>query len=377
MLEFDEATGLLRAEAGLRLGHLVDLFLPRGFFVPVSPGTADVTLGGMVAADVHGKNHCVAGTIGAWIHAIRLRLPDASVRSLTSVDGTDLFDATLGGMGLTGHVLDVTLALERVPSPSIFEESRSCCDLESLIAVLDESSAKWPFTVAWSDWLAGGSSFGRGVVQCGRWATQGEAGDARGCALPRLTVPTVAPSWLLNRQAIAAFHALRYELATRDGACRVRPARSFFYPLDAVGAWNLLYGRRGMMQYHCVLPRDPSMRSVRRLVEAATSGETPPFLAVIKTCGDQGRGMLSFPMPGISFALDYPVAADSAALVARMNDVVAAAGGRIYLAKDLLTTPEAFAAMEPRLPRFLALRQRIDPDARITSALAERLFPRR
>ncbi len=381
VLAFDEDTGRIRVEAGLSVGRLVDLFLPRGWFVPVTPGTRDVTVGGMVAADVHGKNHHVAGTIGAHVLGLRMRLPDGSIEDVTDASSAELFRATIGGMGLTGHILDVTLALEKVPSRHILEESHTYPDLESLVDALVEAGRSWPFTVAWSDLLAPRSMLGRGILACGRWATPDEAARDRSLVLPRPGVPFAMPSALLSDATIGLFNSLRYDTSRRSADARreaglpsrVCSAESFFYPLDVVSDWNLLYGRRGFTQYQCVLPADPTMRTYRRLVEVARSGGPGPFLVVLKDCGAEGRGLLSFPMPGISFAMDFPVHEGTPALVARLNEVVIEAGGRVYLAKDAFTTAEQLAAMEPRLPAFREVRRGLDPEGRIDSALAQRL----
>jgi decaprenylphospho-beta-D-ribofuranose 2-oxidase len=381
VLAFDEETGRIRVEAGLSVGRLADLFLPRGWFVSVTPGTRDVTVGGMIAADVHGKNHHASGTIGAHVEALRMRLPDGRIEDITDGASPELFRATLGGMGLTGHILDVTLAMEKVPSRHILEETRTYPDLESLVDALVEAGKSWPFTVAWSDLLATGSMIGRGILACGRWAAPEEAARERSLALPRPGVPFAMPGGLLSDTTIGLFNSLRYDTSRRSADARreaglpsrVRSAESFFYPLDAVSDWNLLYGRRGFTQYQCVLPADPSMRTYRRLVDAARSGGPGPFLVVIKDCGAEGIGMLSFPMPGLSFAMDFPVHEGTPALVARLNEVVIEAGGRVYLAKDAFTTAEQFAAMEPRLAAFVEARRRLDPDGKIDSALASRL----
>jgi decaprenylphospho-beta-D-ribofuranose 2-oxidase len=372
VLAFDEESGLLRAEAGLGLAALADLFLPRGFFVPVSPGTREVTLGGMVAADVHGKNHHVAGTLGAHVRALRLRLPDGSIREIDDAGERDLFRATLGGMGLTGHILDVTLRLVRVPSRGIVEETTRYSDLESLIDGLERAGATWPFTVAWSDFLASGSAFGGGLLMAGRWASAAEACDLRGNG-PSIPVPFAMPERLLGNAGVGCFHRIRWHRASARATTRLRPMESFFHPLDALRDWNLLYGRRGFTQYQCVLPRDPSLRSYRRLAEIAVGGGPGPFLAVLKDCGDEGIGTLSFPRPGISFALDFPVHEGTKALVSRLNEAVIDAGGRVYLAKDAFTTAAEYAAMEPRREAFLAVKRRIDPEHKVASALSRRL----
>jgi decaprenylphospho-beta-D-ribofuranose 2-oxidase len=381
VLAFDESTGLIRVEVGMSVGRLIDLFLPRGFFLPVTPGTRDVTIGGMVAADVHGKNHHVAGTFGAHVAALRLRLADGRIEDVSQGDTPELFRATLGGMGLTGHILDVTFRMERIPSRHIVEESRTFPDLESLVDGLVEAGSSWPFTVAWSDLLAPGSMLGRGVLACGRWATPQEAARDRAFAFPMPGVPFAMPGGLLRDTTIGLFNSVRYDTSRRTTDARreaglpecVTSAESFFYPLDAIGNWNLLYGRRGFTQYQCVLPADPTMRTYRRLADAARSGGPGPFLVVLKDCGAEGSGMLSFPLPGVSFAMDFPVHDGTPALVARLNEVVLEAGGRVYLAKDAFTTAEHFAAMEPRLAAFREVRRRFDPDGKIDSALASRL----
>jgi decaprenylphospho-beta-D-ribofuranose 2-oxidase len=283
-------------------------------------------------------------------------------------------------MGLTGHILDVTFRMQHVPSPSIVETATAFPDLESLISGLERASESSPFTVAWCDLLARRSAFGRGVLLCGRWAGASEAAAFRPRRPPRIRIPAALPAALLTNASVGAFGALHYELARHSaaygvGAPTLRSTEGFFYPLDRIGDWNLLYGRRGLTQYQCVLPKDASMRSYRRLAEVARSGGPGPFLSVIKDCGAEGKGLLSFPMPGISFALDFPVHAGTPDLVARLGEVVIAAGGRIYLAKDAFTSARQFEAMEPRLAAFLELRRRIDPDGRLGSALAERLFP--
>lgn len=378
VLSFDESTGQLRVEAGMRLGRLIDLFLPRGFFVPVTPGTRDVTIGGMIAADVHGKNHHVAGTIGAHVQAIRMRLADGRIEEVHENSSPELFCATLGGMGLTGHILDVTLTMERVPSRFVLEETRTFSDLESLIDGLMAASAASPYSVAWSDFLAPAAQVGRGIILTGRWASAQEAASAVQYTLPTVTIPWPMPERLLSNTTIRAFNAFRYELAR--SACRrgpkrtIRSAESFFYPLDALRNWNLLYGRRGLTQYQCVVPKDPSMRSYRRLAEVARGSDAGPFLAVIKDCGDQGKGSLSFPMPGISFALDFPIGEETTALVSQLNAVVQEAGGRVYLAKDAFSSAEQIEKMDPRMRIFATLRDRLDPNRKIDSALARRVF---
>lgn len=375
ILSFDADTAIVKAEAGLSLERLHAFFLPRGYATPVTPGTERVTLGGMVAADVHGKNHHVAGTIGAHVHSLRLRVADGSCRNIDAASAPDLFAATVGGMGLTGHILDVEMRLEKIPSPWIVEASRVEDDLESLIAALRQAAAQWPFTVAWADLLAHGGRRGRGVLLQGRWAQPHEARPQPPRAPRHVTIPFAAPAALLSNVTIACHNELRMRLARRAQGEKLTAPQGFFYPLDRLHRWNLLYGRRGLTQYQCVLPWDDSMCSYRRLVEIATRGGSGPFLCVIKDCGPQGVGQLSFPMRGISFAMDFPVdTAVTQKLVDDLNDHVAGCGGRIYLAKDAFTRREHFEAMEPRLRTWRELRASVDPQRRLRSALGDRLL---
>jgi FAD/FMN-containing dehydrogenase len=373
ILGFDSGTGLLTAEAGLSLDELCRVFLPRGFFTPVTPGTRFVTLGGMVAADVHGKNHHRDGCFGEHVLSLRVRVGDGRVISCSRAEHADLFRATIGGMGLTGAILEVTFRMARVPSPWIFEERRRINDLDEFVDALNAAAPKWPMTVGWIDGLSRGSQMGRGVLFCGRWANEGEAPDRVPPPLRRASVPVDLPEFVLMPMTVKAFNAVtyrRYSAAPRSSI--VHPYK-YFYPLDQIAHWTRLYGRRGFTQYQCVLPHARSRAAVRRCFDLLTS-RGGAFLGVIKDCGPEGSGMLSFPMPGISLALDIPMHETTQSLVDSMNEIVMEAGGRIYLAKDALTRPEHFRAMDPRIDAFLAVRQRWDPARRIRSAQSVRLF---
>jgi len=373
ILALDPDTAVLRAEAGLSLERLNNFLLERGYFPPVSPGTEQVTLGGMVAADVHGKNHHIAGTIGGYVLALRMRLPDGSIERVGTESSTELLRATIGGMGLTGHILDVELRMEKIPSQWIVETSQLHGDLESLIEALRGCAHEWPFTVAWADLMASGAGKGRGILLAGRWSETAPSRVRH--PAPQVTIPYAAPSALLSNFTIGCHNSLRLALARRAAPTTLKSPRRFFYPLDGIRGWNLLYGRRGLTQYQCVLPWDVGMASYRRLIEIATRRGCGPFLCVIKDCGAEGNGLLSFPMPGISFAMDFPVIEGvTQSLIDDLNDHVAAAGGRIYLAKDAFTRREHFEAMEPRLAAWREVRRRLDPQRRLRSGLGDRLL---
>ena len=372
ILAFDETTGALRAEAGLSLRALHRVVVPRGFFAPVSPGTEDVTLGGMVAADVHGKNHHVAGTFGGHVEELLLRVGDGQLVRCSPRLEPELFWATVGGMGLTGHVLEVAFRLERIPSPWILCETQRFPRLAPLVHALREASARWPFTAAWLDCIAGGESLGRGVLHCGRWCGAGEGPATPPPERLEVAVPMLAPSWLLNRATVGLFNRV-FWLDQSPARHVVHPGK-FFYPLDRVRRWSRLYGRRGMTQHQCVLPM-AGAEEVEAFLRLVRDSGGVPFLAVLKDFGAEGCGMLSFPRPGLTLALDFAVDTGTPALVATLNRYVRSLGGRVYLAKDAFTTAADFAALEgERLERFQQVRRRWDPHGRIRSRLSVRLL---
>lgn len=366
--------GVLRAEAGLSLSELYRLLLPRGWFTPVTPGTRFVTLGGMVASDVHGKNHHVAGCFGEHVKSMHVMVADGSVVRCSPDEHADLFWATVGGMGMTGHILDVEVQLERVPSPWIKQTSYRIPDIDSFTAALKAKGKEWPMTVGWIDCVSGGANLGRGLLMCGRWAQPAEAPATLPPVKPRLTMPDLIPSWLLNPLSIRAFNTLYYwKHIAREKTGIVHP-ESFFYPLDMIRQWNRMYGRRGFTQYQCVLPDSAGLSAPREFLKLLTRRGGASFLCVIKDCGEQGHGMLSFPMPGMSIALDIAVTKNTRLLLDELNEFVISAGGRIYLTKDTFSRPEHFRAMEPRLQAFLDVKKKWDPENRFRSAQSMRMF---
>ena len=374
LLAFAPDTGVVRAEAGLALRTMNRLFLPRGWFTPVTPGTHYVTLGGMVAADVHGKNHHVAGCFGEHVRRLRMRVADGRIIECSDDREPELFRATLGGMGLTGHILEVEVQLQRIPTPWIWQESERVADLETALDRLQAASAEWPFTVLWSDLLARGSRLGRGLLIKGRWAEPSEAPPTPPRWRQTVALPIDAPSGLLQPWMVSLHNAVRYGIhGARPRAGIVNP-ETFFYPLDVIRNWNRAYGRRGFTQYQVVLPGPSSHPRHRRFVDTLRAHGGTVYLCVIKDCGPQGKGMLSFPKPGVSYALDIPIGRRIQALVDALNELAVAEDGRIYLAKDAFTRAEHFRAMEPRLEAWNAVRRRWDPQGRLKSAQSVRLL---
>jgi FAD/FMN-containing dehydrogenase len=375
LLSFDEQTGVLRAQAGLSLEALKRTFLNRGWFTPVSPGTQYVTLGGMVASDIHGKNHHIAGTIGRHVRSLKMRVADGRIVTCSREEHPDLFLATQGGMGLTGHILEVELTLQRIDSPWIWRESIRMPHLDEMLDALEASAEHWPQTVCWVDTLATGRSLGRGILMRGRWATPVEARPYPPREPLSPVVPIYAPEWALNDTTMKVFNNAYYWKQPMRHTEGVVSPQSWFYPLDAIQHWNRAYGHRGFTQHQCVLPRSEGRDAVRRYVELLSRLGGSGFLCVIKDCGPSDEGLLSFPMEGTSVALDLPVKDHIQELIDTLNRFVLDHGGRIYLTKDAYTRREHFEAMEgARLERFHEVRRSWDPDAQLRSALSVRLL---
>jgi FAD/FMN-containing dehydrogenase len=374
VVAFDPETGVLHAEAGLTLRDINRTFLPRGWFVPVTPGTSFVTLGGAVASDVHGKNHHSAGTFGRHVRGLRLRAGSGEIVEASPASEPDLFDATVGGMGLTGHMLEVEVALRRVPSPWIAGETEYVPDLAVLIERLLDAGKTWPYTLAWMDALGGGGR-GRGVVYRGRWAEADEAGR-RPLVWPReIAFPMALPYWALSPFGMRWFNELVLLRYGRGVSRALMHPQTFFYPLDSLLDWNKAYGRRGFTQYQCVLPHQAGVATYRKVFRTIAARGGAPYVVVIKDFGAEGRGLLSFPRPGITFSIDMPVAdGTTQRVVDAVNDIVAAEGGRVYLTKDAFTREAHYRAMDPRVDGFNAVRRRWDPEGRIRSALSVRLL---
>lgn len=373
ILDFDPASGLLRAEAGLTLGELYRLFVPRGWFTPVSPGTRHVTLGGMVASDIHGKNHHVAGTFGRHLRSLVMRVGDGRVLRCSRQDHADLFFATQGGMGLTGHILEVEVALERIASPWIYEESERLPNLEAVFGALREASAHWPMTVAWIDTSARGGKMGRGIVMRGRWATPDEAPTREPKMQASVAVPFDWPSGLVNPTTISWMNRLFYFKHFAKRKQHVVDPQAYFWILDSVNEWNRVFGRRGFTQYQCVLPSEVEV--FRSFLERFQRLGACSFVTVLKDCGAEGEGHLSFPKQGSTIAVDIPIrdARAAAEMTARFNEFVLEHGGRVYLTKDAFTTPEHLAQMYPRLDEWRTVCRRYDSEGRLRSALSVRL----
>ncbi len=377
-LAFDPASGLLTAEAGVSLATIIEHFQPRGFFLPTTPGTKFVTLGGAVAADVHGKNHHVDGSFSAHVTELVLALPSGEIRSVTPANDPHLFWASVGGMGLTGFILAVTLRLRRVPSAWYRVRYERAGGLDRALARLAEEDQGHRYSVAWIDCLARGAALGRSVLMLGNDAEPEELPRAyrdRPMSVPRKgrkTVPFDFPSWALGSWSVSAFNQAFY-WKHGDGT-KIVDYDTFFYPLDAVHQWNRIYGTRGFIQFQAWFPDTTAAAGLRQVLEAISDARLASFLAVLKRSGAAGPGWLSYLAPGFTLALDIPFAADRIhALHERLQAILLAHQGRIYFAKDTLGSAAAVQAMYPRLDEFRQFQAKLDPHGRVRSRLAVRL----
>ena len=377
LLAFDALTGVLRAEAGVTLAEILVVIVPQGWFLPVTPGTQWASLGGCVATDVHGKNHHHDGSFARYVVELELILADASRVICSSSQNASLFWATVGGMGLTGIIGEVTLQLIPVSSPYLQVRHYAASNLAAIFAMFADPGLDDKYSVAWIDCLATGERLGRSVLMCANHA-------AHDSLPPTLQQPPAVkrarsmafdlPAMVLNPYAVKLFNAVYYYRQGHKNSPFFAHYREYFYPLDRISEWNHLYGKRGFVQYQCVLPEHGAYDAVTALLQALTKSRRASFLAVLKRLGVQNSGLLSFPMAGYTLALDIPMRdAGVFALVRSLDEIVLQYGGRIYLAKDALLTPQMFRVMYPRYREWLAIKREIDPMLRFQSGLGQRL----
>jgi FAD/FMN-containing dehydrogenase len=373
MIDFDPDTGVLVAEAGVLLGDIITAFLPRGWFLPVTPGTKFVTLGGAIAADVHGKNHRRDGSFGAHLNWIDLMGVDGAVQRLTPDD--PLWGWSVGGMGLTGVILRCALRLMPVTSGWIRQDMRPARNLDEAIEVFETAQSQ--YSVAWFDCLGQGADLGKSLVILGDHAGPEDLpADKRPYDVPvrrKLRVPMNAPGFALSRYSLRVFNALYYWQNARKAGGSLVDWDSYFYPLDALHDWNRIYGRGGFAQYQVVLPLDAARNGLAALMRAIAASGQGSFLAVLKRLGAQDSPF-SFPMEGYTLALDFPATPKALELLTRLDAITLDHGGRYYLAKDSRVSAQVFAQADPRGAALAAMRRDVGLTARFASAQSERLM---
>ena len=350
-IAFDSAAGLLRAEAGTPLDDVLALVVPKGWFLPVTPGTARVTLGGAVANDVHGKNHYRAGSFGKYVTRFELLRSTGERLVCSREQHRDLFRATIGGLGLTGFIMWIELKLKPIASASIDMQSIRFSTLDEFFEIDAASERGFEYTVAWVDAL---DPRGRGYYLRGNHASGERAGMGSSVAPPMLTIPFECPEWLLNRMTLRAFNMLYYRRQMATARTSTVGFRSFFYPLDAMDNWNRLYGPRGFFQYQCVVPGPDGRTAIGTILQTVARSGERAGLAVLKTFGDHPpEGFLSFPRAGVTLSLDLQNrGASTLALLEGLDRIVIDAGGAVYPGKDGRMSARTFAASFPSLQAF-------------------------
>jgi decaprenylphospho-beta-D-ribofuranose 2-oxidase len=381
---FDPDSGTVVLEAGVSLADVIKTFLPRGYFLPVTPGTKFVTIGGMIAADVHGKNHHGAGSFGDHLEWFELLCADGQVRRCSRDENSTLFTATIGGMGLTGHILRASFPLKPVASGWISEQTAPARDLDHAIELM-EANLERTYSVAWIDCIASGSSLGRSLVYLGEHAPLKGLGERQHADLFAMKsrrdsrVPLDFPNWALNSYSVRAFNALYYRAGVNKTGTSLVGWDKYFYPLDAIADWNRIYGKRGFVQYQCALPLAKSRDGLLQLLAEISKTGLGSFLAVLKRLGpDASLGererLLSFPLEGYTLALDFPRSETSLALLNRLDEITLKYQGRVYLAKDSRMTKQTFDAMYgDRAEQFRRIREEIGAVETFNSMQSRRL----
>lgn len=378
VLNIDLDAGTIRVQAGMTLDSLIRLVLPLGFFVPVTPGTRFVTVGGALASDIHGKNHHVDGSIQRHVLEFWMDSPGGMPVQVTQEHDPELFAATMGGMGLTGVITSATIRLLPVETGYMTVDTERAANLDGLMQRMVEGDHRYRYSVAWTDSLARGRSLGRSVLLRANHTTLDEL-DGADSRQP-LTfheglgagVPPWVPGGMLRRSTMTAFNEVFFRKAPKEQRGHIESMTTYFHPLDRLKNWNRIYGPRGLVQYQFVVP-DGQEAALRKSLEMLSSAGCPSFLTVLKRFGP-GMGMLSFPAAGWTLALDIPAGTRGLdELLDALDRVVAHAGGRVYLAKDSRLGPEMLTAMYPDLERWKAVRASMDPEGRLRSDLARRL----
>jgi decaprenylphospho-beta-D-ribofuranose 2-oxidase len=379
ILSVDLDTGVVVCQPGVSLQQLMRTMLPFGFFVPVTPGTRYVTVGGAIGSDIHGKSHHADGSFGQHVLSMDLLLADGTVRTLTPQTEPELFWATVGGMGLTGIVVRATIQMMPVQTSRIMVETQQVADLDAAMERMTETDEKYRFSVASLDNLARGASLGRGWVESGNFATLDQlppklrADPLAFNPKPLASVPDLFPSGLLNRRTVRLMNEANFRRAPKQARPHLATIGGFFHPLDAIHDWNRVYGRAGFLQYQFVVPFSAD-ETLRRIVEQVAEQGAPSFVTVLKRFGPAGPGYLSFPTGGWTLTYDFPTGTPGLSrLLSWLDEQVLAAGGRLYLAKDSRMDPADLAAMYPRLEAFRKVRGEVDPHGVFVSDQSRRL----
>ncbi len=368
-LSFDSKEGTISVQAGILLAEILEVIVPEGWFLPVTPGTKYVTVGGAIASDVHGKNHHIENSFCRYVGELTMMLASGDVVQCSRSENEDLFRATCGGMGLTGIILTAKISLKRIKSSLIDQTIIKTSNLQETLRAFD-TYRDCTYSVAWIDCLAKGNALGRGVVTIGEHAESGQI-DYRNRG--RVSLPLNLPSYTLNTAVVRIFNSLYYNLNRSGDSSQPVTIDKFFYPLDTIRHWNRVYGNAGFIQYQFVLPHESSGEGLREILTGiSASGQGSP-LAVLKLLGESNSNWLSFPLQGFTLALDFRIQRGLLKLLSELDEIVIKHGGRFYLAKDARVSRETFEVGYECVDKFRTLRQQYGMNGKFNSLQSQRL----
>lgn len=366
-LDFDEELGILHCQSGVMLSEIIEAFVPRGWFLKVTPGTKLITIGGAIASDVHGKNHHVEGCFSSCVEEFNLMLPNGEIKNVKKDD--ELFLATCGGMGLTGVILDAKISLKKINSKYINQTTIKTKNLKETFEAF-EKYAHLPYSVAWIDCLAKDEDIGKCLLMVGDFA---DDGDLNFKEKKKKTIPFNFPSFALNKLSVKAFNWLYYKKAPDRESQQKVDIDTFFYPLDAINNWNRIYGKGGFTQYQFILPKEKSYEGLEKILGTIANSGKGSFLAVLKLYGKANENYLSFPMEGYSLALDFKMEPGLFELLDRLDEIVLKYSGRIYLTKDVRVGKATFEKGYPQIEKFRALRKENGMSEKFASLQSKRV----
>ncbi|OIN00912.1 FAD-linked oxidase [Polynucleobacter sp. QLW-P1DATA-2] len=367
-IEFNEQSGVLTCEAGVSIRTILELAVPKGWFIPVTPGTGYVTLGGAIASDVHGKNHHINGTFSEHVISFNIILGTGEMCHVSRMNFPDLFIATCGGMGLTGMIISATIQLKKIQSSQITQTTIKANCLEEVCQQFEDNSAS-TYSVAWIDCLAKGAQLGRSLLMLGEHAQNNVLEMAKS---KRFNIPFEMPSGLLNQHSIKCFNSFYYHKASALNKITL-PFEPYFYPLDSIRNWNRLYGAGGFVQYQFVLPKAVGLQGLKKILTKIVDSGKGSFLAVLKVFGKSNQNLLSFPIEGYTLALDFKISKETFALLKELDSMVLDMGGRIYLTKDALLSESTFKKIYPNWVEFEQVRSKYGAHGKFSSDQSKRL----
>lgn len=368
-LEFDQENGTLTCETGVLLSDIIETFLPRGWFLKITPGTKLITVGGAISADVHGKNHHAEGSFSECVYQFKLLLPNGEICTCSRKKNEEYFYAVCGGMGLIGVILEATIQLKPVQSKWIDQTTIKTSNLDETFQAFEDFKDE-PYSVAWIDTIAEGDKLGRSILNTGKFS---EDKDLSYKPKKSLNVPFNFPSFLLNNKTIKIFNSFYYAKSKRGITHQKVDIDTFFYPLDSINNWNRVYGKKGFTQYQFILPKENSFDGLREILDEIKMTKFSSFLSVLKLYGRENKNYLSFPMEGYSMAMDFKIQPGLDDLMQNLNDLVVKFEGRIYLAKDATMDKETFEKGYKNLDNFRQIRQKLNADNKFNSLQSKRL----